>query len=114
MERLTRTQTLELIDGRLAEGLYERYAFINRWPFGQWAGSDLKEIPTPYLYWHCLNNERLTRFHLEYMRTRFEVCDWDFAPWQEQKDQYRCPEGHYDGSSSTQGYYNGYYDGVTK
>jgi len=101
---LTRQQAIKLIDERSSEGIFGRYEIGNKWPFGIFKGKDIQDIPDQYFYWHVLNNEEINKFHLTYIRSRFEVCEWDFKTW-DKPDEKAERDGHY-GSSS-----GGYYDG---
>jgi hypothetical protein len=101
---LTRQQAIKVIDERLNDNIYGRYEIGNKWPFGIFKGKDIQDIPDQYFYWHVLNNEEINRFHLTYIRSRFEVCEWDFKIWNKPDEKVER-DGHYTGTSG------GYYDG---
>lgn len=101
---LTRQQAIKVIDERFSEGIYGRYEIGNTWPFGIFKGKDIQDIPDQYFYWHVLNNEEINKYHLNYIRSRFEVCEWHFGKWLK-PDEAKEREGHYTFTSG------GHYDG---
>lgn len=101
---LTRQQAIKIIDDRISEGVYGRYEIGNTWPFGIFKGKDIQDIPDQYYYWHVLNNKEVNKFHLTYIRSRLEVCEWNFEKWSKPDEQAER-DGHYKASSG--GHYNG-------
>jgi hypothetical protein len=109
MPKYTRQQVIDIIDTRTNEKIYGTQVIGSTWPFGIFKGKDITQVPSKNLYWHVLNNEELNQFQLAYARSRFEVCDWNFADWKDPVTEAESPghyAGHYTGSSS--GHYTGY------
>lgn len=106
---ITREQAIDCIDQRIAQRIYGQYTMNRRWPFGQFTGRDISELPTAYLVWHVCNNEDLNQYHLQYCRDLFRVCDWTFPEWVPPRDPSGVTLGHYHNSSGDE-----HYDGSTR
>ena len=108
--KLSRAETLELIQTRLDQKIYDPGGVVMgyRWSWGQWRGHDIQDLPTEYLSWHVAHNDRLSQFHLEWCLNHFAVCDWRWPEWQPPQESLNLdPEGHYSHSPGTQGHYSG-------
>lgn len=105
--KLTRQQALELIDMRFEERAYQNYAFGNKWPFGQYKGQDINRLPLGYIVWHLINNDEVSQSHLKFFKQWIEnLPSWEYDTWTPPKQEHTT-EGYYDGTTNTQGYYNG-------
>ena len=109
--KLSKKQALDLIDMRFEERAYQNYAFGNKWPFGQYKGEDINRLPIGYVVWHLTNNDELSSSHLKFFKQWIEnMSSWEYNTWTPPKQEH-LPEGYYigyyNGTSKTEGYYNG-------
>lgn len=108
-QKLSRAETLQLIQLRLESGVYITGDLGYKWSQGQWRGYDIQDLPTEYLHWHVCMNDNLSRFHLEWLFNHFSVCDWSWPEWHPPAATTLDEPGHY---SDSKGQNHGHYTGL--